>query len=73
MWVSDKTIIKLSQALQVEVYQLLFPNQLLTVTGETELDSFTPSPAETLLLLQENIKRSIDIQFDRVLKSDFVK
>jgi transcriptional regulator with XRE-family HTH domain len=73
MWVSDKTIIKLSQALQVDAYQLLIPSQTPVALSESELESLASSPAEILLLLQENIKRSIDAQFNKVLKSGILK
>ncbi|MDR2632915.1 MAG: helix-turn-helix domain-containing protein [Treponema sp.] len=67
MWVSDKTIVKLAQALQVEAYQLLLPNieeKILTEPSES-----LPSPAETLLTLQYKIKKQIDQQFDEVLRT----
>ncbi|GHV76179.1 hypothetical protein AGMMS49942_10000 [Spirochaetia bacterium] len=62
MWVSDKSIIKLAEALNVEAYQLLIP------TGET--DGLLPplSPVETLAALRQDIKKTIDEQFESVLK-----
>ncbi|MDR2392998.1 MAG: helix-turn-helix domain-containing protein [Treponema sp.] len=67
MWVSDKTIVKLAQALQVEAYQLLLPN----IDEKTQEDApeSLHSPAETLLTLQHNIKKQIDQQFDEVLRT----
>jgi transcriptional regulator with XRE-family HTH domain len=65
MWVSDKTIVKLAQALEVEAYQLLLPNIEEKIPEETAV----PSPAETLLTLQHNIKKQIDRQFDEVLRT----
>jgi transcriptional regulator with XRE-family HTH domain len=64
MWVSDKTIVKLAQALQVEAYQLLIPAFEAGKGGEKG-----PSSVETLLTLQQNIKNEIDLQFYRILKS----
>ncbi|MDR2798140.1 MAG: helix-turn-helix domain-containing protein [Treponema sp.] len=66
MWVSDKTIVKLAQALQVEAYQLLLPN-IEEKTGEAPESTY--SPAEILLTLQHNLKKQIDQQFDEVLRS----
>jgi transcriptional regulator with XRE-family HTH domain len=63
MWVSDKTMSKLSQALGVEAYQLLVPNV------EKEVECTTPSSIELLCALQENLKNNIDVQFDKIFKS----
>jgi transcriptional regulator with XRE-family HTH domain len=57
-WVSDKTIIKLAQALRVEVYQLFVPTIEVKPGGST---LYSP---EILLKLKQNI----DLQFDEVLK-----
>jgi transcriptional regulator with XRE-family HTH domain len=62
MWVSDKTMAKLSMALHVEVYQLLLP-QLERV------DSIPAAPAEILLNLQKGLKKNMDLQFDQLFKS----
>jgi transcriptional regulator with XRE-family HTH domain len=67
MWVSDKTIVKLAQALQVEAYQLLLPSIEEKKTGEPTEPAH--SPAEILLTLQHNLKKQIDQQFDEVLRS----
>jgi len=48
MWVSDKTMLKLAHALNIEVYELLLPQ-------EVEFES------ETLVSLRENLRKSIDI------------
>jgi transcriptional regulator with XRE-family HTH domain len=64
MWVSDKTISKLCQALQIEAYQLLLPHLL-----EPEKGYAVPSPSDILLTLQQNIKKNIDLQFEEILKS----
>jgi transcriptional regulator with XRE-family HTH domain len=61
MWVSDKTIVKLSNALHIEAYQLLFPN------GEAEKAFPVPLPAGILRGLQQNLKNTIDLQFDEIL------
>lgn len=63
MWVSDKTIVKLAKALQVEAYQLLLPSI------EEKATESPHSPAEILLTLQHNLKKQIDQQFDEVLRS----
>jgi transcriptional regulator with XRE-family HTH domain len=64
MWVSDKTIAKLCQALHVEAYQLLLPHIL-----EPENDYPVPSNSEILLALQQNIKKTIDMQFEEVFRN----
>ena len=61
MWVSDKSIVRLAVALNVEAYQLLIPN--IEIEGES-----APSPAETLVALRQSIKKNIDEQFESVLK-----
>ena len=56
-WVSDKTISKLSAALQIECYQLLMPefkNQKRKEKNSTQ----------QLLELMKNLKKSIDSQID---------
>ncbi|MDR1956839.1 MAG: helix-turn-helix domain-containing protein [Treponema sp.] len=67
MWVSDKTIVKLAQALQVEVYQLLIPIR------EGEDPESVPSPVEILLSLQHTIKRQIDLHFDELFRSGLLR
>jgi transcriptional regulator with XRE-family HTH domain len=65
MWVSDKTMTKLAQALRVEAYQLLLP-------ADTEEGGSEPkSPVEFLLTLRHHLKDYIDEQFDRILKTGF--
>jgi transcriptional regulator with XRE-family HTH domain len=61
MWVSDKTIVKLCQALHIEAYQLLLPNQDGNVPAA---DVF-----ETVLSIQQNIKKNIDLQFELLRSS----
>ncbi|GHV74600.1 hypothetical protein AGMMS49940_19020 [Spirochaetia bacterium] len=61
MWVSDKTMAKLSMALHIEVYQLLLPQ----IEGVANI----PAPAEILLNLQKGLKKNIDLQFDQLFKS----
>jgi transcriptional regulator with XRE-family HTH domain len=65
-WVSDKSIIKLALALNIEVFQLLVPN------SETEKLYPVPLPSDILLSLQEKIKRDIDVQFGKIVQSDSV-
>ncbi|MDR3343217.1 MAG: helix-turn-helix domain-containing protein [Treponema sp.] len=64
MWVSDKTIVKLAQVLQVEAYQLLIPDIEIQVEKEK-----APFPCELLFSLQKSIQQGIDLQFDKILKS----
>ena len=61
MWVSDKSIVKLAEALNVEAYQLLIP--IIEMEWEP-----APSPAEILVALRQNIKKNIDEQFESILK-----
>jgi transcriptional regulator with XRE-family HTH domain len=60
MWVSDKTIVKLCGALHIEAYQLLLPDR--------DPDALSSDLAETLLSIQQSIKRTVDLQFE-VLRS----
>ena len=62
-WVSDKTLVKLAGALQVEVFQLFIP----AVAGGTADSRFLVS----VLLgnLRQNIKNDIDTQFDRFIQT----
>ncbi|MDR1030826.1 MAG: helix-turn-helix transcriptional regulator [Treponema sp.] len=67
MWVSDKTIVKLAKALQVEAYQLFLP--IIEENNLEETPESVHSPAEILLTLQHNIKKQIDKQIDEVLRT----
>jgi transcriptional regulator with XRE-family HTH domain len=67
MWVSDKTIVKLAKALQVEAYQLFLP--IIEEKNLEETPESVHSPAEILLMLQHNIKKQIDKQIDEVLRT----
>jgi len=60
-WVSDKTIVKIAHVLNVEVYQLLFP--------QTEAEKLFPVklPSDILLDLKESIKKDIDRRFGDVI------
>jgi transcriptional regulator with XRE-family HTH domain len=64
MWVSDKTISKLTKALHVEAYQLLLPN------SDMDEKYFIPLPTAIFRSLQENIKNSIDLHFDAILSAE---
>ncbi|MDR3115994.1 MAG: helix-turn-helix domain-containing protein [Treponema sp.] len=68
MWVSDKTMVKLAEALQMEVYQLLLPGMKEKMLGEQPPGSLHP-PAETLRILQYRIKKHIDRQFYEALRT----
>jgi len=56
-WVSDKTISKLSAALQIECYQLLLPE--FKKHSRKEINS-----TQQLLELMKNLKKSVDSQID---------
>jgi transcriptional regulator with XRE-family HTH domain len=60
-WVSDKTIVKIARALNVEVYQLLLP--------QTEAEKLFPVkvPADILQDLKDTIKNDIDLRFSNVV------
>jgi transcriptional regulator with XRE-family HTH domain len=61
MWVSDKTIAKLCQALHVEAYQLLLP--------PLDEHNAAPVPSAILFNIQQNLKKNIDVQFEELFKS----
>jgi transcriptional regulator with XRE-family HTH domain len=59
-WVSDKMLVKLAAALQVEAFELLCPS-LADETGKKR-------PSATILdALRQDIKEDIDVRFDRLL------
>ena len=60
-WVSDKTIVKIAQALKVEVYQLVYP--------QNEAEKLHPVrlPAEILLELRTNLETDLARRFAEVL------
>ena len=60
-WVSDKTIIKIARAFDIEVYQLLFP--------QTEAEKLFPVkiPADILEDLKNVIKEDLDRRFDGIV------
>jgi transcriptional regulator with XRE-family HTH domain len=61
MWVSDKTIAKLCGALHIEAYQLLLPYQ--------NSSNKTSDLLGALIVLQQNIEKSISTQFEELFKS----
>lgn len=74
MWVSDKTMIKLSLALNIEVYQLLIPDievEVPAMAAEPPAVAEEPVPAlpDILRALRKNIKKGIDLQFNELLKA----
>jgi len=64
-WVSDKTLIALSNALDIEVFQLFSP------TVERQKKERHPLPAHLLLKLRQDMKKEInadiDMHFERLL------
>ena len=63
-WVSDKTIVKIACAFNIEVYQLLFP--------QTEVEKLFPVkvPADILQDLKAIIKEDLDRRFNEVVTND---
>jgi transcriptional regulator with XRE-family HTH domain len=69
MWVSDKTISRLAQALKIDVFQLFVPYY-------AEKRELTASPSSVLLELRqkifndvENMNKNIEYRFNEALKS----
>jgi transcriptional regulator with XRE-family HTH domain len=60
-WVSDKTIVKIARALNIEPYQLLFPK-----TG-TEMLFPVKVPSDILENLKETIKEDLDRRFNEIV------
>jgi transcriptional regulator with XRE-family HTH domain len=60
-WVSDKTIVKIAQALKVEVYQLVYP--------QNEAEKICPVrvPTDVLLELRTNLESDLARRFDAVI------
>lgn len=60
-WVSDKTLVKIANALKVEAYQLIYP--------KTEVDKMFPArlPADILLELRSNLEKDMARRFDEVV------
>jgi transcriptional regulator with XRE-family HTH domain len=61
-WVSDKTFIRLANALGTEIFRLLLPNSM----SETDVSSLLALKIAREL---QNIKKTFDIQFENALKS----
>jgi transcriptional regulator with XRE-family HTH domain len=64
-WVSDKSITKLSTALNVECYQLLIPDFFGQNRKET-------SPTQSLMKLKEKMHKGVDALIDSQF-TDFIK
>jgi transcriptional regulator with XRE-family HTH domain len=60
-WVSDKTIVKIARVLNIEPYQLLFP--------QTGAEKLFPEkvPSDILQKLKETIKEDLDRRFNEVV------
>jgi len=67
-WVSDKTLIALSNALGIEVFQLFTP------ANKSPKQDYSPLPSHWLLKLRQNMKKDInanvDMHFERLLNMD---
>ena len=70
-WVSDKTLISLSNALGIEVFQLFTP------VLENQQQDHNPLPSHWLLKLRQDIKADInadvDMHFERFFNMDLKK
>jgi len=66
-WVSSKTLSKIADALSVDEYQLLMPENKKSgvKTNEPALKSFVS--------LKENIKKMVEVQFEQALKTGKLK
>ena len=64
-WVSDKTITRLSIALQIECFQLLIPE--FTGQNKKEINS-----TQKLLGLMKNLKKTVNTNIDELF-TDFLK
>jgi len=62
-WVSDKTLLKLSEVFDVEIFQLLAP----TDEDEKEAKLFLP---QRILKLRQNIKDDIDHRLDHFFSKE---
>jgi transcriptional regulator with XRE-family HTH domain len=60
-WVSDKTLVKIARALNIEVFQLLYPQ------SETEKLFPVRVPANILLDLKALIKEDLDRRFSEIV------
>jgi transcriptional regulator with XRE-family HTH domain len=60
-WVSDKTIVKIARALEIEVFQLLHP--------QSEAEKIFPVqfPADILLDLRSNLEKDIARRFGEII------
>jgi transcriptional regulator with XRE-family HTH domain len=66
-WVSDKTLVKLARALNVEVFQLVGP--VIDETGEADALLAAQLAVRQLSILRDSIKNDIDGRFDKMLKT----
>ena len=69
-WVSDKTLTKLSSALQIECYQLLIPENKNQNKKETNL---TKQLLELMKELKKSVNSNIEDCFTDFLKSGLIK
>jgi len=67
LWLSDKTMIKIARILHVEPYQLLLPHSEGDAVCKEAGNN--ASPQETLIVFKENICKSIELQFEKAMKS----
>jgi transcriptional regulator with XRE-family HTH domain len=66
-WISAKTITKLAKALNIEEFQLLFPEND-NIEAKNDVSSI-----KALLSLQEKIRKTIDSQFEEAIDTGSFK
>jgi transcriptional regulator with XRE-family HTH domain len=68
IWVSDKTIVRLAGALNVEVYQLLTP-QVVEVREKNTVITVQELLSDLQQKLQHRIKKEIDNEFKSAIRT----
>jgi transcriptional regulator with XRE-family HTH domain len=67
LWLSDKTMIKIAEALQIEVFELFFPEFDPKHAGSEQL------PLETLMNLQQDLQKSLNESVKTTINARFLK
>jgi transcriptional regulator with XRE-family HTH domain len=67
LWLSDKTMIKISEALQIEVFELFFP--------EFDPKSVSPEhlPIETMVKLQQDLQQALNESVKATVNASFLQ